>query len=179
VVAADQENAAIGEPFERVPGDDDAGGLHARVIVAEDDAVVRSRVGAGRLPVDAGVVDHAAVVEAVEVDALAVDIDEPVAGVVGTVDVAGRVDGDCDAVAFHVDDPDGKPEFGTVVVLDADARGVADLDRVSAHGGDGVVVDPAIGLAGRPGVGMGPDGVSGDALDDAADDLERGNAFFK
>ncbi len=53
--------------------------------------------------IDAGVAAHRAVVEAIQVDAFAVDFFEAVAFVSGLIDVAGRIDANRRSAVFDID----------------------------------------------------------------------------
>src|ERR1035438_8025975 len=117
--------------------------------------------------------------KAIEVDALAVDFGEVVAGVNGVVHVAGRVDGYGVGLAFDIDLFGRVADAGALVVFDADAGGVAHLNGVASDGVEAIECDPAILIARGGEERMGPDPVSADVAERAAGDLEPGGALFQ
>src|SRR4051812_32751005 len=95
VMVAHEEDTPIGEAAKRVVGDRDVGGRHARIMVAEENAEVQTQpVGGGGSGVFAGVACDLAIVEAVEINALAIDGSEVVVRVGSVIDIAGGVE--CD-----------------------------------------------------------------------------------
>jgi hypothetical protein len=95
VAGTDDENAAEEKTVDGVVRDADVARLHVRIAVVHDDAEVAVRIAFELVVfVEAGVAADFAVVEAVEVEALAVDFLELIVAVDRPLDVAGRIDRD-------------------------------------------------------------------------------------
>ena len=97
VSRADNENPAEQRAIDGVAGNADVARLHVRIAVVHDDAEVAVRIIPDAVGIDAGVSADLAIVKAVEVETLAVDLFELILAVDGFVDIPGRVDRDGNA----------------------------------------------------------------------------------
>src|SRR5438874_1174777 len=114
--------------------------------------------------------------ESIEIDTLPVHFGEAIPGIDGMVHVARGIERDSNSMVFHVDDVRRKAYVGTGIVLDSDVARVPHLDRIAARGCNAIACYESIGGAGGPCVGMRPDGITRDAADGCASDLEMTNA---
>ena len=144
VTGADQKQPAKFHAVKSVAGDLDVLGVHAGVGVVHHDAEVAEGISRGRFAIDAGVIQKGAVVEAIEVETFPVDFREVVALIDGGIDVAGGVDPGRGSGVLDIDQLDRPADVGDGVVLDAHARGRADLDAVAPDGIDGVPGEDAV-----------------------------------
>jgi hypothetical protein len=117
-------------------------GLHIGIGVVEYDAVVAGRIVMRRTFVDARVSGKLAVVEAVQVYALAVDLIEAIVRVLGLVYVSGSVDSHRNSTAFGVHNPLWIADTRPGIRLHHDFRCVAHLNSVAPDGSESIANNP-------------------------------------
>lgn len=179
VVATNQKDAAVLHAFELVIFYQNAFAAHVRICVVKDDSEMSLRISGSRFLVDAAVRADLAIMKAVEVDALAVDLLHDVFGIEALVDVSGGVDGDRDAAVRGVYKIDREADIGEKVLDDSDVGCVSDLNGVASASVNLALVDEAIAIARTLVPGMRPDAVASDGAHLGEADLKIGSAFFE
>ena len=101
-------------------------------------------------------------VESVQVDALAVDLFKAIAQVRRVVHITGRVDGYRNRPVLYVDRHRRESDVRARVVLKAQERCVASLQRVAADPLEAIAGEKSATVARRSVERMGPDAISQD-----------------
>jgi len=179
MACADHENSTELHAVELIVFHQNVLGFHVDVGVVKDDAEVAEGVIFGLAAIDAGISLHAPVVEAVEVDALAIDLFEPVVFVSGALDITGRVDSHGRSASFGVDQRDRESNASPAIAVHFYSGCVADLDRVAAYFRKLIVGDLPALITRRTINRMRPNAVAANVLKPRVGDREIIRAFLQ
>src|SRR5579862_6572208 len=147
--------------------------------VVHHDCGATKRICLRALAIGANVFRYDSVVEAVQVNALAVDFLELVARVGGVVDVPSRIDGHGCSLILDIYDIDGITDVDPGVALHLYACGVSDLDGIATDGIELVEREYARVLTGRLEIRMSPQRVTEDVTKRGFAHFEIRSAFFE
>src|ERR1019366_6405906 len=132
VAGTDDEDTTEERAVERVIHNPDIARLHVRIAVIHNDAEVAVWVGGEfHVLIEAGVPTHFAVMEAVEIEAFAVDFFELGIAVDRFIHVARGVYGYREGLAFQIDLLRRIADGASAIVLHTDFGGMAHLNGIA------------------------------------------------
>lgn len=152
---------------------------HFNTGIIEHNSEVAERIILRWTPVETNVAAHRAVMEAVQVDALAVDLFKSIVLVAGLLDISRRIDADGGTAVFDVDQLNRESNTRAGIALHLDTHGVAHLNGIPADLAELVAQDLSVPIARRHVAGMGPDGVTPDTAERGVRHGKLLHSFFQ